>query len=234
MRKKTGTCLFVSLLMAASACDLAVDEHDGQEDSVQLELAGPRPLFQLPFTCGDQWRLDTWAHAPALDMVREPNQVGTEGAPVLAPAAGTVNQSFRHSIDLPFGSLEVPDGQGWTVNKGCPTQIGGEDGTVVMLQSQDDITPDQRDDYLAGYHDVQMRDAPKYERVKQETGDILGAPGARVEGKFDNGTAFVTRDYLVFTKGEGRPRGRAHAVRRPGAAKLAALIDHMTATLAVK
>ena len=54
------------------------------------------PAFQLPFECGQQWRLDTWGHSPALDMVREPDQVGTEGAAVLAPAAGTVNQSFYH------------------------------------------------------------------------------------------------------------------------------------------
>jgi hypothetical protein len=62
--------------------------------------AGPvsaAPAFQLPFQCGLQWRLDTWGHNPALDMVREPNQVGTEGALLLAPAAGTVNQSFFHS-----------------------------------------------------------------------------------------------------------------------------------------
>ncbi|HET9141156.1 peptidoglycan DD-metalloendopeptidase family protein [Actinophytocola sp.] len=55
------------------------------------------PAFQLPFTCGQQWRLDTWGHNPALDMVREPNQAGTEGAALVAPAAGTVNQSFYHS-----------------------------------------------------------------------------------------------------------------------------------------
>ncbi|HEU5471971.1 MAG TPA: VCBS repeat domain-containing M23 family metallopeptidase [Actinophytocola sp.] len=59
--------------------------------------AAAAPNFQLPFTCGQQWRLDTWGHSPALDMVREPNQVGTEGAALLAPAAGTVNQSFFHS-----------------------------------------------------------------------------------------------------------------------------------------
>ncbi|MFF3445489.1 M23 family metallopeptidase, partial [Streptosporangium sp. NPDC002721] len=54
------------------------------------------PALQLPFPCGQQWRLDTWAHAPALDMVREPDQHGTDGATLVAPAAGTVNQSFQH------------------------------------------------------------------------------------------------------------------------------------------
>jgi hypothetical protein len=57
--------------------------------------AGPRPGFQLPFPCGQPWRLDSWGHAPALDMVLEP-QSGTEGALLVAPADGVVNQSFRH------------------------------------------------------------------------------------------------------------------------------------------
>ncbi|MEU3167800.1 M23 family metallopeptidase [Streptosporangium sp. NPDC006930] len=55
------------------------------------------PNLQLPFPCDQKWRLDTWGHAPALDMVKEPDQHGTEGATLVAPAAGTVNQSFYHS-----------------------------------------------------------------------------------------------------------------------------------------
>jgi hypothetical protein len=53
------------------------------------------PALQLPFPCGQKWQLNTWAHAPALDMVKEPDQVGTEGAPVLAAAAGTVDRVFN-------------------------------------------------------------------------------------------------------------------------------------------
>ncbi|WP_165960136.1 MULTISPECIES: M23 family metallopeptidase, partial [Nonomuraea] len=54
------------------------------------------PDLQLPFPCGQKWRLDTWAHAPAVDMVKEPDQHGTDGATLVAPAAGTVNQSYKH------------------------------------------------------------------------------------------------------------------------------------------
>ncbi|MEV0619300.1 peptidoglycan DD-metalloendopeptidase family protein [Nonomuraea sp. NPDC050404] len=54
------------------------------------------PDLQLPFPCGQKWRLDTWAHAPALDMVKEPDQHGTDGATLVAPAAGTVRQSYTH------------------------------------------------------------------------------------------------------------------------------------------
>ncbi|HYQ68761.1 VCBS repeat domain-containing M23 family metallopeptidase [Actinophytocola sp.] len=80
------------------------------------------PNFQLPFQCDDTWRLNTWdsAHAPALDMVHEP-QANTEGQIVVAPAAGTVNQSYFHS------------------NAGNMIQInhgGGHFTTYIHLQSR--------------------------------------------------------------------------------------------------
>ncbi len=53
------------------------------------------PAFQLPFPCGQLWRLNTWDHAPALDMVREPQNL-TEGSLLVAPAAGRVNESRLH------------------------------------------------------------------------------------------------------------------------------------------
>jgi hypothetical protein len=58
--------------------------------------ASAAPAFQLPFPCGQKWRLNHWGHAPAIDMVKEP-QSQTNGATLVAPAAGTVNQSFFHS-----------------------------------------------------------------------------------------------------------------------------------------
>ncbi|SEG18821.1 Repeat domain-containing protein [Nonomuraea solani] len=65
--------------------------------TTNVSSAMAAPSLQLPFPCGQQWRLDTWGHAPALDMVKEPDQHGTEGATLVAPAAGTVNQSFYHN-----------------------------------------------------------------------------------------------------------------------------------------
>jgi LPXTG-motif cell wall-anchored protein len=69
------------------------------------------PDLQLPFTCRDKWRLDTWGHAPALDMVREPDQEGTEGALLIAPADGVVADSFRH---VNAGEvIQIDHGGGW-------------------------------------------------------------------------------------------------------------------------
>jgi hypothetical protein len=84
--------------------------------------ASAAPNFQLPFQCNDKWRLNTWdsGHAPALDMVHEP-QSNTEGQLLIAPAAGTVNQSFYHS------------------NAGNVIQInhgGGHFTTYIHLQSR--------------------------------------------------------------------------------------------------
>jgi LPXTG-motif cell wall-anchored protein len=70
-----------------------------------------RPALQLPFTCGQAWRLDTWGHAPALDMVREPDQEGTEGALLVAPAGGVVEKSFRH--DNAGEVIQIDHGGGW-------------------------------------------------------------------------------------------------------------------------
>jgi hypothetical protein len=69
------------------------------------------PAFQLPFTCGQTWQLNSWAHSPALDMVREPDQHGTEGAAVRAPLAGRVNQSFFHSNA--GNTIQINHGGGW-------------------------------------------------------------------------------------------------------------------------
>ncbi|MEU4235177.1 VCBS repeat domain-containing M23 family metallopeptidase [Nonomuraea sp. NPDC026600] len=84
--------------------------------------AAAAPDFQLPFPCGTKWRLNTWdsTHAPALDIVREP-QSETEGSLLVAPASGTVKQSYYHS------------------NAGNMIQIdhgGGHFTTYIHLQSR--------------------------------------------------------------------------------------------------
>jgi hypothetical protein len=94
------------------------DGTDGTDDGVTETGDDPPPTveplpqaFQLPFVCGQPWRLDSWGHAPALDMVREPDQVGTEGATLLAPAPGVVNMSYYH--DNAGNLVQIDHGEGW-------------------------------------------------------------------------------------------------------------------------
>jgi murein DD-endopeptidase MepM/ murein hydrolase activator NlpD len=119
--RKPYAILFVSLLsVCAVACDLPPPGGgggggDAPEPVANAAAAPPEEAasagFQLPFPCGQQWRLDTWGHAPALDMVREPDQTGTEGAQLVAPANGVVNRSFTHDNAGNVIQIDHGDGQ---------------------------------------------------------------------------------------------------------------------------
>lgn len=109
---------------------------DGSDSGGESSTTGPAVVpipegMQLPFVCGDAWRLDTWGHAPALDMVREPDQVGTEGAPLFAPAAGTVNQSFYH--DNAGNVVQIDHGEGYFTTYLHMESRAVEVGAVVVL-----------------------------------------------------------------------------------------------------
>jgi hypothetical protein len=147
----------------------------------------------------------------------------------LADAAAPAGLTWKRS-DVPFGSIEVPQGDGWSMPD--VTQIEGPDGVVIMLQAQDGISPDQTDEYLASYNDVQKRDAPKYAGKGETKGTVAGQPAVRVEGAFDNGTRFVTRDYLIFTKGKVVVLGSR--IPEEHAAKLPGVIDHLARSLQAK
>lgn len=51
---------------------------------------GPRPLFQLPVTCGETWQLGTYPGHDDYDVDLFPIEGEPWGRPVLAAAAGTV------------------------------------------------------------------------------------------------------------------------------------------------
>lgn len=105
------SCAVTDVELEDQELDAELEQELGVDEQGLAVAAGPRPIFYSPFVCGDKWRFDTWGHAPALDMVREPNQVGTEGAPLLAPAAGVVNQSFRHANA--GNMVQINHGGGW-------------------------------------------------------------------------------------------------------------------------
>jgi hypothetical protein len=146
----------------------------------------------------------------------------------LADAAEPAGITWQRAAQ-PFGSVELPTGPTWNITDG---QLEGKDGTVVMMQAQVGITPDQLDEYLASYEDVQKRDAPKYAGKPSTKGTVGGAPAVRVEGTFDNGTKFVTRDYLIFT--DGKVVALSGRTPEANAAMLPGVIDHIARSLQAK
>lgn len=133
-------------------------------------------------------------------------------------------------IEVPFGSLELPQDPGWGLVGA--SEVHGPDGIVIVMQAQDKVAPDRFDKYLTAFVAVQKRDAPKYELTAQTKGTVNGELAARVEGTFDNGTRFVTRDFVIFTKGKVVLVG----ARMPEAtaAKLPSLVGHVARSLQVK
>jgi hypothetical protein len=120
-----------SLAMPAWGEDARLSNTGECEDAEKMpEVIIPQGM-QLPFVCGDAWRLDSWAHAPAIDMVREPDQVGTEGAPLVAPAAGTVNQSFYH--DNAGNTVQIDHGGGYFTTYLHMESRAVEVGAVVAM-----------------------------------------------------------------------------------------------------
>lgn len=109
---RVASSLVVGLLLTGAPSS-AADATPAAGSGPAASTNAARPDFQLPFPCGQKWRLDTYAsdHAPALDMVREPDQEGTEGSPVVAPADGVVKQSFTH--DKAGNLIQISHGGDW-------------------------------------------------------------------------------------------------------------------------
>lgn len=131
-------------------------------------------------------------------------------------------------LDVPFGSVELPVDAGWNL---VGTDVQGPDGIVMVLQSQP-MAAVKMDRFLTAYLAMQKRDGANYVNTALVKGTVAGEPAARVEGTIDNGTKFVTRDYLVFTKDKVVVIGAR--IPEANAAKLPPLLDHVVRTLQAK
>jgi hypothetical protein len=83
--QRRGTAAGVAIIVATVLALLVVDRLRRQP--------GPRPLFQLPVTCGETWRLSTYPGHDDFDVDLFPTQGEAWGRPVLAAAGGTVIES---------------------------------------------------------------------------------------------------------------------------------------------
>lgn len=93
-------------------------------------------------------------------------------------------------------SFEMPTGADWEVDG---KQIyNNKTGMVIQVQNQPDGFQDQQEDFAASYNDNNTRDAKGWKLSKQEFGTIKKLPAAASAGTFNNGTAFVVRDFIFF------------------------------------
>lgn len=150
-----------------------------------------------------------------------------EAALIAVPAAGPAGFRWER-ITVGSGSVEVPAGEGWKKAYN-PFQVH-HDGLnfTLMIQQQAGIPSGARSDYLKSFIDVNARDAPKYTVTAQKEGLVAGNGAGVVDGKFDDGTAYTTRDYVLFVNGAAiavMVRGPA-----PAEADVRSLADHVAAS----
>lgn len=104
---------------------------------------------------------------------------------------------FEETDFVGTGKIELPKGTNWE-KTGNELYNKAMDMTIITQGQPGDFTG-QINDYVDSYIDVNKRDAPKYEVVQKEEGEVKGIKCVRLDGKFDNGTAYLTRDYIFFT-----------------------------------
>jgi hypothetical protein len=97
-----------------------------------------------------------------------------------------------------IGTVELPTGPAW--EQSGNRLYNEELGMVIVIQNQKEGMAGYEKVYLDSYNDVNIRDAPAWERGPEVLGQVAGITAARTTGRFNNGTAMVTRDYIFFAE----------------------------------
>ena len=116
-KKKTAvafaaTALALSFGLTAGGTAAAAPGAASASASVAGDVvaAAAKPKFQMPFQCNTHWRIDTWGHNPAIDMVVKGN-TGSSGKPVYPGYKGKVVKAYK---DTGAGNMIIINhGSGW-------------------------------------------------------------------------------------------------------------------------
>lgn len=118
------------------------------------------------------------------------------GPALVANTAGPAGYTWQPASIPSVGSYELPSGGKW--QKDGLGASNEELDITIMVQVQGGIEPGDLSAFLKSVVDANKRDAPKYELLGQQEGQVNKIAAAKVDGKFDNGTAYATRDYILI------------------------------------
>lgn len=153
--------------------------------------------------------------------------VGASGPELVVNAANPAGYAWQPASIPSVGAYELPSGGKWE-KRGLGASNEELDITI-MVQVQGGIEAADRSEFVKAVVDANKRDAPKYELLSQQEGQINKIAAARIDGKFDNGTAYATRDYILIRN----HMALAFMVRGPLAkqTEVQAIADHIAASL---
>ena len=127
-------------------------------------------------------------------------------------------------------TVKIPKGVDWEkTESGYLTLHHKKDDITILIQVQGGADASMRDATTDMLISLNKRDAPKYEVIEQPKGSVQTFLASRIDGKFDNGTKYMTRDYVIFVK----DNAVALMARAPEGKKdqLYALVDYIASTI---
>lgn len=121
---------------------------------------------------------------------------------VVSPAPPRPRVALSRQSILGVGTMELPTGPDWerehNPKKGDYVFFHPELEMVIAVRNQHDGMQGYEQEYLDSYDQVNVRDAPNWQRGPEQRGQLAGLSAARTGGQFYNSQAWVTRDYLLF------------------------------------
>lgn len=152
----------------------------------------------------------------------------SSGNPLITSVPKPNGVTFESSDFGGMGKAEFPKGNDWQ-------KMGNEyyneklDMTILVQSQQGFDIHRQISSFTDSYIEINKKDAPKYEVIKNEEGSVNSIKTVRIDGKFNNGTSYVTRDYLFFT--ENRVVILMSRIAEKNSKELNPLIDYIAGTV---
>lgn len=112
----------------------------------------------------------------------------------IKPPAGT---TFKRK-NIGVASFELPAGQDWTLDENYLDNSKTE--MVIIITSQMDGFQDMQKEYMDSYIQNNEIAASNWKTGDLKFGTVNQLPAGVLTGTFNNGTQFVTRDFIFYDK----------------------------------
>ena len=171
-------------------------------------------------SCGDS---DKPVATDTMPPATENASANASGEALVNNPAKPADVKFAREDFEGMGTIELPAGGDW---KREGNEIYNEKwNATIVIQSQPQGMAGQEKEFLDSYNDMNVQDAPAWNRGAEKMGTLAGMKAARTEGSFNNGTAMKTRDYIFF--GAAKTAILQMRIAEENATQLAPVVDYI-------
>lgn len=155
---------------------------------------------------------------------------GATDTPLVSDVSKPENFQFE-TVDLEgIGTVQMPVGDEWEVTDG--EYYNAALDMTIFTQSQPGNFTHQVQDITDGLIVANKRDAPGYQLIGTKEGTLDNIKAVRIDGKFNNGTQYITRDYIIITEEKVVPI--MARIDEQHVDQLNPIIDYIVSTVEIK